>query len=68
MDKIEETQDAKYISMSNSELQMEAKRLTDAHTALKVKLAQDLEKGWDTLLEFEANYAHINRVLKSRNV
>jgi len=68
MDNIEETKDAKFADMSNSELTMEAERLANAHTALKTKLAQDLDRGWDTLLEFESNFAHINRVLKSRNV
>jgi hypothetical protein len=68
MDRMEEIKEERFADMSNSELTMEAKRLTDAHTALKTKLALDLERGWDTLLEFEARYAHINRVLKNRNV
>ena len=64
MEEVKET----FIDMSNSDLTMEAKRLVEAHTALKVKMAHDLENGWATLLELESDYANINRVLKNRNV
>jgi len=68
MNKIEEVKEDKFIDMTNDELAMEAKRLSDAHTALKNKLVQDLDKGYATLLEFESKFENINRVLKSRNV